>query len=319
MIRPLQHIESVCASISLLLIMWSGLMGFADSASAQGVNGLDVQISVNQQQFKSDQDLIQLTVTMINNTDGDIFILKWNTPFDSTFGQLNGDLFEVRRGGEKIPYIGPIFKRSPPTQEDYIKLTPGEAKRATVDLEDGYAIVSSGPYTVVYRSNIVSTQRGDSGVNAIQRLTVEDKVAVSPSNTINFVLLEGRALRRSEQLSFDVQLKARFEKCTTSQKSQLQTALSKSQEIAREALDALRSTSESRRPDAPRYKEWFGSYRLTRYQTVKSNFEKIETGLRRPDVAINCQGDRCENSVYAYVFSLDHYRMYVCGAFGERH
>ena len=49
--------------------------------------------------------------------------------------------FEIASGGFKIDYIGPMVKRGPFTQDDYLPLKPGARHTHTIDIARSYAFL----------------------------------------------------------------------------------------------------------------------------------------------------------------------------------
>ena len=62
---------------------------------------------------------------------------------------------------------------------------------------------------------------------------------------------------------------------------------------------------------------WFGAHDSDRYATAMSHYEKIDAAYRTKHIVIACKGSKCSNSIYAYVFPTEPYKIYVCGAFWD--
>jgi hypothetical protein len=60
--------------------------------------------------------------------------------------------FELSSGGFKIDYIGPMVKRGPFTQDDYLPLKPGARHTHTIDITRSYAFLP-GAHTYELRYN----------------------------------------------------------------------------------------------------------------------------------------------------------------------
>jgi hypothetical protein len=85
-----------------------------------------------------------LNTKITNQFPKDIYLLRWNTPFDPASPFANA---EVRSGnGDEVPYIGIRFKRGNPTASEYILLKQGETKEIDVDLGKHFQL-TAGPHT----------------------------------------------------------------------------------------------------------------------------------------------------------------------------
>lgn len=72
----------------------------------------------------------EIVFTLKNTTRAPVQVLKWQTPL----GGLEGQLFDVTRGGVPVPYIGPMVKCRPPGPKDYLQLAPNQTLSAKVNL-----------------------------------------------------------------------------------------------------------------------------------------------------------------------------------------
>lgn len=89
---------------------------------------------------------VTLRVSVRNPGTIPVAVLKWHTPF---FG-IDGSLFEVRREGAAVAYLGRSVKRPPPVAADYLTLGPAERIEGEVDLAALYDLTVPGAYTVTY-------------------------------------------------------------------------------------------------------------------------------------------------------------------------
>lgn len=76
-----------------------------------------------------------------------LWVLTWGTPFE---GWLQPYL-TVFRDGQALPYQGPVAKRGDPQRAEYIRLVPGQARAARIDLAAAFDIAPSGHYRVESR------------------------------------------------------------------------------------------------------------------------------------------------------------------------
>ena len=104
-----------------------------------------VYISTDKDSYLITEPVI-VHVTIINPSNSSMKILKWCTPLEG----IERPLFTVTRDGEPVTYLGPMVKRSAPTQTDYIILQPFERITSDVKLSDYYDLSAPGNYEIVY-------------------------------------------------------------------------------------------------------------------------------------------------------------------------
>ena len=75
----------------------------------------------------------------------------------------------------------------------------------------------------------------------------------------------------------------------------------------------LRSLDVSERSGSPRYTTWFGSYFETRFNRVLTNYVALADVLENEEIRFDCSCD--ESGVYAYVYSIRPYDVFLCPAF----
>ncbi len=91
-------------------------------------------------------ETVPLSFTLTNNTDADLYVLKWYTPLEG----IAGEIFRVERDGQPVPYQGILATRAAPSAEDYILLEPGASASADVDLATAYDFSQAGAYTIEF-------------------------------------------------------------------------------------------------------------------------------------------------------------------------
>ena len=94
----------------------------------------------------------QLRFTLVNESDTDLYLLRWYTPLEG----IAGDIFLVKRDGQVLPYQGILASRMPPTPDDYVALDAGASVSVAVDLAEGYDLSEPGEYTVKFLSPRIS-------------------------------------------------------------------------------------------------------------------------------------------------------------------
>jgi len=255
------------------------------------------------------QFLGSLNFTMTNTSKQSVHVLKYQTPF---FG-IENNLFEMYRGGERVQYTGMYAKRTTPDAEDYMTFAPGETKRIAVDLSDNYDMSVSGQYQVKFQTVL---QNADVGGRAMAK--AGGGMATLESSQINvwvdgsdmFMGPDTQAKRLSaEETVFGVKAAPApvFEKCTTTQQSQVQTAFNASKTYATNAKGYFPN-------QGLRYTTWFGVYDSSRHTTVKNHFTAIDAAYQTQGFTFNCG---CKKRYYAYVYSNDAYRIYLCSVFWQ--
>ncbi|MDQ2695655.1 MAG: M35 family metallo-endopeptidase, partial [Pseudomonadota bacterium] len=63
-----------------------------------------------------------------------------------------------------------------------------------------------------------------------------------------------------------------------------------------------------------RYTTWFGVFTSTRFNRVASNFDAIYSAFVNAGITFDC---KCKQNYYAYVYSNDPYKIYLCKVFWQ--
>ena len=117
------------------------------------INSLQAQAYMNEQKFDCTLSLpspqrieqgILLEFNIQNNTEKDILLLSWYTPFE---GFLSNLFIITDNTGKKLNYKGAMVKRFSPEPEDYIKLTSKEKFSIQLDLTQAYQF-SKGTFSL---------------------------------------------------------------------------------------------------------------------------------------------------------------------------
>jgi peptidyl-Lys metalloendopeptidase len=93
---------------------------------------------------------VTLLFKLHNQTDQPVTILNWYTPLEG----MVGDIFQVTRDEEELPYQGMLVKRGDPTREEYTTIKPGKSASAEVDLGMGYDMTTPGFYQVHFTAGL---------------------------------------------------------------------------------------------------------------------------------------------------------------------
>jgi peptidyl-Lys metalloendopeptidase len=255
-----------------------------------------VSLSAEKEAFSTGEEVI-LHVAISNPHAGAIRILKWFLPADG----MQESLLSVTRDGVPVAYQGPVFKRRAPAEEDYLVLQPGETVSGSLDLSAYYDLAVSGDYSVTYDVHSEELYaRPDKELLKVGGQLVSNKVQV---------YIEGRAGPSLNAITPEVvNGSTTFTSCSATRQSQLITARNDASNYAANSIAYLNAGRQG-----PRYVTWFGTYLLSRYNTVKSHFANINNAMANASVNFNCTCN--DPNVYAYVFRNQPYKIYLCGAF----
>jgi len=278
----------------ILLFAFALILGFANSVlAARG--SAEVTITPAKDAFAA-EDSVLVNVAITNPNKNTIRILRWYTPFDG----VKEDLFAVTVNGKVVEYTGADYKRPAPQDKDYITLKAGETLETTIDLASFYDFSESGYYQITY--NVEGLQIFSRDVNI---LTGEDSLASKPSE----VWVSGRETKRpSEPPVENVSGSTSFTgACSSGEQSALLTARDNAYSYSLNSLNYLNTGTVG-----ARYTTWFGKYSSSNYNAVRNNFSAIQSAMNSASVTFDCA---CTDSAYAYVYSNQPYKIYLCNAF----
>jgi len=287
--------------------MWKGRIQFAfvfvllaallitTVALAAPKSGPTVSLSVSQGEFDSSQD-VWVTVTLSNDTQHTVRVLKWFTPVDG----VEESILVVKRDGQPVAYIGPHYKRPAATEKDYISLKAGESVTSAVNLGEYYDLSQSGQYEVTYGVNSFNlfSERG----NAFQA----KDVLSSEKITMNVAGRQPTARPTPPPPPPDGG--NAYNACSTTQQAQIVAARNQAKTYASDAENYLIGHASG----TPRYVEWFGAFTTSRYNLVKSHFTAISDAWDNAGVTFDC---KCKQPYYAYVYPNQAYNIYLCKYF----
>jgi hypothetical protein len=95
---------------------------------------------------------INLEFTLTNTSNEPLYFLKWYTPLEG----IGGEIFQVSRNGQRIPYEGILAYRDFPAPESYVLLKPDESVSADVDLGIAFDFTKVGSYQIEFISPQIS-------------------------------------------------------------------------------------------------------------------------------------------------------------------
>jgi peptidyl-Lys metalloendopeptidase len=235
------------------------------------------------------------------------------------------------RDGEPVAYRGALVKRKPFGPRDFVRIAPRASLDFKVELSALYDLSVSGVYTIQYDVKSVRTFRGrvldaaaservaaqsSSDAQAAEQSqdlasnTIALTITGDPANDARRAAEEAAAIRANDAPAFAASVS--FVGCSNTRTSQITTALSTAESYASNSLNYLNAGTVG-----PRYTTWFGRYTSSRYSTVRGNFAKISDAASNKPLVFDCS--TCPGTeyadAYAYVYSNQPYRVYLCNAF----
>ena len=255
----------------------------------------DPILSIKISSDKLSQSSGKVLVTLKNNSQQSIKILKWNTPLEE---KINSDIFKIYKNNKEIPYIGRHIKRVQPTQKDFLVFEAGEEYQSWIDLPLYYKMRSEGNYTISYSSPFTILTESKKHKLSKEKFSQENRL------TISFV--------SSLQKEISRKINADFEGCSENRIDILNNSQTEAIKIAKKASDAMNSASQD--TTAPRYTTWFGEASSSRQALVTSHFDKIYNALDTKKLKFDCSTCN-EDGVFGYVYTNQPYQVYLCGAF----
>ncbi len=272
---------------AVLLIAALALVSIG-AAGAAPKGDLTVTLGTASGEFDPSQDVI-VTVTITNETGRTVRILRWLTPVDG----VEEPLFTVTRDGQPVAYTGPHAKRPQATGRDYVSVKSGESITRAVDLGESYDLTGTGQYEVAFNVSAYGLlDEKKSNVQALVSSAISLKVG-------------GRAAKGGKPTPPPPPAPGgtSFNACSTTQQSVLAAARNAAKTYASGALGYLNAGT-----TGSRYTTWFGIVETTRYDTVRSNFEKISGRMADAGITFDCSSKR---NVYAYVYPNAPYTIYL--------
>lgn len=266
-----------------------------------------LQSSTNQL-TAADDVLVRLTVT--NTERKPQRILKWYTAQDG----VKEALFDVKRDGKSLDYLGAHYKRPAPTADDYLVLKAGESVSWQVDLSSHYDMTQTGDYTITFdveSLNLYEQTPSKARGGLIGHDVANAEIDSLSSNSLN-LWIEGNPERRvatPPAMDYVTAGSVSYSgSCSNSEKNSITSGLSAASNMANDSVSYLQSNGSG----SVRYDTWFGTYSSTRWNTVKSNFVAIKDAIDNKPLVFDCS---CNDNYYAYVYPTQPYKVYLCNAY----
>jgi len=268
----------------------------AAAAAPVMAQDLSVTLTPMRQQFAR-SDEVQVRVTLTNTGATPRFVLKWHTPVDG----ITAPLFEVKRDGQPVRYLGIKAKRPAPGPDDYLRLEAGASLSSTVELSAQYEMHVTGAYTLRYLTAAGS-------LFASPSLRPVPGTLASPPVSI---WIEGRLPRGAKPPARTASLGPgglEFNKCSNAQQEQVTAAVDAGRAMTLSGHAYLSSGAEYK----TRYTGWFGALDAARGSKVTANFAAIRDAFENKPLKVDCG---CKEPYFAYVYPAQPYTVYVCKAF----
>lgn len=291
----MKHLRAVALGTTLL----AAAVGQAAAANVSNeLSSLHVQMQPVAAKSAGEY-LGSVRFSMTNPTAKAVRVLKWQTPF---YG-VDANLFSINVGGEKVAYTGRLIKRGEPTARDYMTLRPGETRSIDLDLSAYYNFAKTGQYEVRYDEVVFDNAGLSKRVNTtptVMWVDGSDQFLPQRADMDPYAGLGVKAIGVTPT----------FTKCTTTQASQITTALNSADSYAAAAKSYYGSHSASN--ISARYTTWFGAVSASRYSTATSHFDAIQAAFATKPITVDCG---CKKTYFAYVYPTQPYKIYVCKAF----
>jgi peptidyl-Lys metalloendopeptidase len=265
-------------------------------------SAIAVSINAEKRIFGTADDVV-VEVTLTNMSRDPQYVLKWHTPFN----QIEEDLFEVTRDGEKVAYLGYHAKRPAPKPGDYFVLKPGKSYSRKVELSALYDMSVTGNYAIRYQT--ASLHLFSPGIAESAGSLQGTPIGMMRSDQL-VLTLHGRLASSAEAVPPAQPWQSAglsYSRCSRSQASTVSSAFEAARSMTNSSVSYL-----SAGRTGSRYTTWFGSYSWTRYNTVRAHFNAIRDAIYNKPVVVDCG---CTQPYYAYVYPTRPYKIYVCRAF----
>lgn len=239
----------------------------------------------------SSQDKLEISVSYQNVSSESVRFLKLGTALE---GIISEDFLSISLDGRVVPYVGMHIKRLSPTDSDFVTIDPGQEVTGVIDIESSYAINGKGAYQILYKGGVSLPLKNGFSSNGGATLTLDEN---------RKILL----FRRTPIIDTS---------CSALQTDQINQALAIAEQIGLQASRALNDAPVAQRPSAARYREWFGAFDTSRYESVRLGMARIASALVNQRIGFDCTCDiPGRDRVFAFVRANDPFNMNVCPVF----
>ena len=263
---------------------------------------------------------VEIIFTIINNTDQDIYVLKWQTPLEG----LKSDCLNVTVNGHKVKYDGKLVKRGEPRKENYVFIKARDSVSVKVNLDEAYDVSEQGEYAVTFDERKLVVLHEGNVLESISDATETEDLEVirQPSNfrieagakprrTIGERMRAKEKKKEVTELILEAvpQLKdPKFSGGTKSKKIIVGIAHRNGYDYAVEGLKKVGDNAD--------YREWFGRHSMGREDKVRENLMKVKEAMEANEFTYNLRGTDCEEGDYAYTYE-GVTRIWICALFWD--
>lgn len=286
--RKCELINNLMRVLFLALIMLSG-SALGHSSGTLHSDSERVTVSLDFASYQPSMDgAVSVTITKLNTSNKPIKVLRNLEEFKGWLKR--DDVLKVSLDETILNYIGPQVKEVEPKKYDYIQLAPGDTHTSSFRIDSAYDFSAVGDYKI----------------ELLNRPGIElDQNNKSASIRVYFAR---KQLKRAPN----------FLACGAAEQSAADEGLRVAEIYGIQSRNAMNSTAEADRADSPRYTTWFGSYNSTRWDFVRSAYNKMASALSNQVITFNCACDANgidPERVVAYVYGNRHYEINVCPLF----
>jgi peptidyl-Lys metalloendopeptidase len=274
-------------------------------------SGLEAKLEIKQAVARGAAVQVQFTLT--NHADEALRVLDWYTPLEG----FAGDIFDVERDGERVPYRGILAKRSVPGPDEYVTLEPGESVSAEVNLAEGYDLGTPGDYAVQYRSPEISqvvsksapTPKGPQFLGPVE--IPSNKVSVQIVDTGEPEPLAPPPTPRGAEPKEEGPKTITYDNCDATQENTVKDADASALSKAASVYAYLNGLSADEQETDGLYKTWYGAHTDARFGKVLNNWKEIKEGFQK-SIVYNCSGPACKPNWFAYVYAGGKLEVFLC-------
>ncbi|KAL1697381.1 hypothetical protein GGG16DRAFT_41433 [Schizophyllum commune] len=247
----------------------------------------------------TDVENLKVTTTITNT--GDETLKLFNDP-NSALSTLPANTFAISNSAGAVPqFTGIKAKYSMDTVvakniSGFTVLAPGESVEKVHDLAAAYNFTLPGEDAYTFEASKSFFHLADDG----SIVPIEAEVEAHTAKLAGKLVLPRNTISK----------RASYKGCSSSQQSQIKSAISAATTYAANAYSYLSSHTSA----TTRYTTWFGTYSVSRHSTVLSHFQHLHEG----DYSSFTYDCTCtEADTYAFVYADDYGTIHLCPVFWQ--
>ncbi|QRV93188.1 peptidyl-Lys metalloendopeptidase [Ceratobasidium sp. AG-Ba] len=253
----------------------------------------------------TDVDNLKVLATVANTGSETLRLLRDPR---SPLSQYPTETFGITNAkGARAAFSGIAVRYSPEAvakagrAESFLELKPGESVTVEHDLAGVYNLTSTGAGAYTFdAANLFRVVDANGALSDIYANLETAKVDVKGK----LVSFKNAAIPEAKALS----KRASYTGCSSTQQSQVSSAISSGQSYASSSYSHLTSNPSG----STRYTRWFGTFSTSRYNLVLNSFSRLRTYPN--GWTYNC--NTCSDpDTYAYVYPSRYGTVYLCGYF----